>query len=192
MFPCTLRAANREAFAARSLTANRPYVRSTFRGPRTGFLMGALPPSPLAGFVLALAATPLMHANDAGSAAGRLWAGPLGWGGGRCRRAQRLPSPAHGGRRATGCAREAVKVNAMIYAFTRPERRRRQGKTAAPAGAPCEAPGSAACGQRHFSGYSFGAKRVPLRSSSYSRRKARCYLSKMKPVRTSGTLLLCP
>ena len=59
---------------------------------------------------------------------------------------QHLPSPAHAGRRATGCAREAVKVNAMLYAFARPERRSSQGKTAAPAGAPREARGSAACG----------------------------------------------
>ena len=80
------------------------------------------------------------------------------------KKAHHQPSPAHGGRRATGSAREAVKANATLFAFARPERRTCQGKTAAPAGAPCEAPGSAACGQRHFSGYSFGAKRVPLRS----------------------------
>ena len=134
--------------------------------------MGASPPSPLVGWVLALAATPLMRAKDSGSAAGRplparkgwavvspvvrardlgsaagrLRAGPLGWGGGCCRRAKRLLSPAHGGRRATGCAREAVKANAMLYAFARTERRTWMGYTGVPAGAPCEARGSAACG----------------------------------------------
>ena len=50
------------------------------------------------------------------------------------------------GRRATGCAREAVKANAMIYAFARTERRTWMGYTDVPAGAPCEARGSAACG----------------------------------------------
>ena len=134
--------------------------------------MGASPPSPLAGFVPTFVASPLMRARDSGSAtgrleparkgravvspvvrardlgsaAGRLRAGPLEGGGGCCRRAKRLPSPAHGGRRATGSAREAVKANATLYAFARTEWRRRQGKTAVPAGAPCEARGSAACG----------------------------------------------
>ena len=61
------------------------------------------------------------------------------------KKAHHQPSPAHGGRRATGSAREAVKANATLFAFARTERRRRQGKTAAPAGAPREARGSAAC-----------------------------------------------
>ena len=83
--------------------------------------MGALPPNPLTGLVPAFIASPVVCSDDAGSAAGRLRAGPLGRGGGCCRRAKRLLSPAHEGRRAIGCAREAVKANAMLYAFARTE-----------------------------------------------------------------------
>ena len=36
-------------------------------------------------------------------------------------KAQHLPSPAHVGRRANGCAREAVKANALLFAFARTE-----------------------------------------------------------------------
>ncbi len=56
-----------------------------------------------------------------------------------------VPGARCAGQRATGCAREAVKVNAMIYAFTRPEQRTWMGNILLPAGAPCEARGSAAC-----------------------------------------------
>ena len=107
--------------------------------------MGALPPNPHAGFVQALAASPLMRARDSGSATGR----PLPArkdGAAADAAVHSVLSPAHGGRRAIGCAREAVKANALLYAFARTERRTRQGKTAAPAGAPREARGSAACG----------------------------------------------
>ena len=77
---------------------------------------------------------------------GPAFAGPLEGSGGGCRRAQRLPSPAHAGRRAAGSAREAVKANALLFAFARTERRTWMGYTGVPAGAPCEAHGSAACG----------------------------------------------
>ena len=82
--------------------------------------MGALPPSPFAGLVLVFLSLLLVRANDTDSAAGRLMPARKD-GAAADAAAHSLLSPAHGGRRATGCAREAVKANALLFAFARTE-----------------------------------------------------------------------
>ena len=134
----------------------------------------------------------LVRANDSGSATGRLLPA-------------RKDGAAANAAAQNGCSRPPMGGGGRMAAHVRPSRRtlcfmRSLGRSDEDGwetssflpGRPARRVGPLHAEQRHFSGYSFGAKRVPLRSSSYSRRKARCHLSKMELARTSGTRTLCP
>ena len=137
-------------------------------------------------------ASPLMRADDSRSATGRLMparkdgAAAVAAAQNNCSR-----PPMKGGGRLAARVRPSRRTLCFLRSLGRSNEDAREKRPRLP-GRPARRVGPLHAEQRHFSGYSFGAKRVPLRSSSYSRRKARCYLSKMEPVRTSGTLPLCP
>ncbi len=99
--------------------------------------------------------------------------------------------PMGGGGRLAAHVRPSRRTQCFMRSLGRSDEDTKEKRPRLP-GRPARRVGPLLAEQRHFSGYSFGAKRVPLRSSSVSRRKARCHLTRMEPVKTSSNQTLCP
>ena len=126
--------------------------------------MGASPPSPLAGLVPAFVASPLVGADDLGSATDRLM--PARKDGAAADAAAQngcSRPPMGGGGRLAAPVRPLRRTLCFLRSLGRSDEHAREKRPRLP-GRPARRVGPLHAEQRHFSGYSFGAKRVPLRS----------------------------